>query len=316
MKLEKKLLIKKWLSLILVFLLMLTSVNITSYASTDGGSANGGPGGNIPSSTGKGGRNILRSYGAMIGIHRNPNTGAAYSDIINAHNTGMTNGKVWDECLFSCVEQNLYKYPQHFLSQGCVENNAVILLNKNTNPVTKPLHYVTDTGAISEKPFCNYYVAKRLEEGNLTWSPIVIRDRIESDPKLLHAFQTYSLDIDVVKSLVASSQMDANIAAFVSLWGRASNVSKTINSMYKEGPEYYYDNLLKYLDLLCIVNEMCNGAYWDEIEDFLRTLNQDGSSDFISVYAASLVWVQPTNVTSVYTLFTLPNYYGACTGLV
>jgi hypothetical protein len=88
-----------------------------------------------------------------------------------------------------------------------------------------------------------------------------------------------------------------------------------LNGMFSDDEDSYYDNCLKYLDLMIIVASLSNNYddSWDCIEKYLNRLNQDGSDTFVTIAAISCALL-PASEASTCVVTPLPTYMAITTG--
>jgi hypothetical protein len=172
------------------------------------------------------------------------------------------------------------------LQAETLEDSAIIRV-KNTVGGTQPMRYVSMSGKYTKNKLSNVYMAVGKSSPSSFKEINVIGNAIKSNPVYYSAFQNKSLSMDVVMSLVEANQSALSEWGnkFVALWSNMDSVDDILNNMYDDSGTKYYENLLRYLDLLLVINGLCNNSQTQFISKFLTNLNQDGSDDFITVCA-------------------------------
>lgn len=306
-KLKKKR--KKIINALLSIILCVAMIIPSMIAFADGGGpATGdvGDGDRIPVNSP---HIAMEGTNVLVGLMAVENTTDPYRTQIDAHNASGS-GNTWSELQVALVDNYLKDYPLDFLDERVLSEQAVVRLNRSS---TRPMSYVNTSGTPSRKRFKYIYSAKGKTAPTDFTGLNVIGSAIKSNSMYYQAFISHNLDINVVKGLAAANQssLDTWRDRFVALWADTEHVDDVLNAMFDSNPDSYYDNLLKYLDLLIVINYMCNNARWNLIEHFLESLNQDGSGEFITIAAVSCVYSELPNGDDA--IIPMPVYYSMVT---
>ncbi len=325
-----KIFVKRAITILLVIVLLFCNNGVMIYADSPGGADSGGVGAGGHISPPPGQHSIMRDPAAFISIRQIDNFVTPEAQVkLAAHNA--SSNVYWSEANYSAVKDTLYDYPMDFMSKFIVERSAaVIMSNTNYSAFSKGLWYL-DGSRTSKTAFRGSYRVPRNGTPDLTWRPMgLLHDKIATSTALTTKFINREFTIDEIKAMYASipqAQKDAQVDAFLKLFSDLEHFDENINKLIYGSDSLSVssagttDSQLYYLDILLIIQEMCTQnvsvnsekyIYWNEIEDYITTLNQDGSDRFTIVYLSSAVNV---NVNSRYlTLASLPTYYALCTG--
>jgi hypothetical protein len=147
----------------------------------------------------------------------------------------------------------------------------------------------------------------------------ITRTAILSNDKYYSAFQNKSLDVATVRSIAEanSGELEKWKKNFVSLWyrDRIGSADDILDGMFSDDEGSYYDNCLKYLDLMIVIASLSNDydKFWDYIDDYLGYLNQDGSDTFVTIAAISCALL-PASKTGTCIVTPLPTYMSLISG--
>lgn len=282
--------------------------SFVSFADGGGSESHGvGDGNDIPpNSTGVG--NSLRGTNIIVSLISVENTTAPYRTQIDAHNAGSSDN--WSEMSVAIVDNHLKDFPTAFLSSSITDNGAVIRLDRAS---TAQQRYITTSGKPFKGSFTQVYSAEGKSAPTDFAGIDIVGSAIKNNPAYYQAFISHNLDVSVVKGLAASNSGNLNTWSnkFVALWANMDRADDVLNNMFSNNPDDYYDNLLRYLDLLVVVNNLCNNTLWDYVKTYLKDLNRDGSDEFITI--AAIGCVRSDLPSGNNGLIALPVYYSMVT---
>ena len=299
---------KTLLSIVMLVTLLFTSVPSQVYAGTEVS----------PGSNQSGNATFPASSSGVM--HR----GAIIIDMFTIDNKTTSKEKeeakkgTYSELAITAVDQYLYDYPEQFTNTTRVGQQALLQLTMKYNPqVTSAskYHIMNDKGQRSKGGFANVYHTHKdgtkTHHSNLGLTSIY--DAVKSDSNLYNAFQKGKLALSQVQSLASSnsSQLDAEIKNFVYSWDYTEDGAQCIKNEI-DGPSESIDKKLKYLNFLVVINKMCGETHWDVIENYLQTLNGNGSDKFSIVAMGAAVHFGEDGTDPL--IYSLPSYYATATG--
>jgi hypothetical protein len=248
----------------------------------------------------------LRGKNIIISLMQVNNTTEQYQSQIAAHN--MSYSDSWSEMGVSIVDNYLNDYPLYMLQENTLKRSAVIRTDRAS---TSSLNVIDQSGYISTYKLRNVYSSEGKSVPDNFKGINVIGNIIKNNSTYYSAFQNKTLDIDTVMSLANanSSKLQEWGNNFIALWADQETVDDKLNDMFTD--DDYYGNLLKYLDLLLVINYLCNDTQEDLISRFLEKLNQDGSDDFVTICA--IACVRSDTMDGGNALIPLPIYYAFVT---
>jgi hypothetical protein len=265
----------------------------------------------------------IKDYGNIIAVSLMEVDNSAktkYQDAITAHNINSSDS-VWSDMSVSIVDQYLYDYPVDRLEKVTLSNSAMIITNWTKKSNTFYINGSSQPGkTTSEKVSRNLiYKASDYTAATSFKTMDITRTAILSNDTYYSAFQNKSLDVATVRSIAEanSGELEKWKKNFVSLWysDRIGSADDILNGMFSDDEDSYYDNCLKYLDLMIVIASLTNDYddSWDCIEKYLNRLNQDGSDTFVTIAAISCALL-PASKASTCVVTPLPTYMAITTG--
>ena len=230
---------------------------------------------------------ILNPPGVLIRINTVPNTvSSADADKIAKHNQEQPDVP-WNYAMASAIDARLYELPEEMLKNNVVNNTVLIYQNGSEGVTNLPSCMVNDEGLYHmAKVFQYKYLADKDGVPCGTYAPYGAGNYIIYDSTLFEKFKKGQLTWEDIKTIWRPGEIKTSAKQFVYLWQKPETVSEQLNNIFTEtGTDAYYKNMLHYLDFLLAIWSLQGGTeYMDEnyskqqIEAFLKTLNQDSSA--------------------------------------
>ena len=206
----------------------------------------------------------MKGMNLLVSLVEVDNTAYKYQAAIEAHNASMPTDP-WSEMQISVVDNHLYDYPVDMIRNENVKNGAVIRLNRKS---IQPMLFADATGVVNPRFGCKNIYSCDGKTAPTDFSSIdIIGSAIKSNPTYFNAFKNGQMPLELVKDLVQANESKAKVWAdkFVALWANMENADDVINAIYNGADSAYYENQLRYLDLLVAVNYLCNGGQEDKL---------------------------------------------------
>lgn len=306
-------LFRSCLSLLLVFSLLAPTAVYANSGGAQGGGSNSG-GGKLPENS----QASYRRPGVGISIYTIDNIAtAADKEKIAEQNKSIPNGQpIFDECGLSVVDSNLYTFPAWMADASYSMRTALVQRDaKATTLNAGPHYYVTGTGNLSYSEFAGKYAVKRNAYAPASYNPEFISSLILNDAALKEKLISGQLTLKEVKDLASQNKgaLQGEIAKLLHVMSTSERIAPLLNSILSFDGNLSEKTVADYLDLLVIVNYMVGENCWDDVENFLKTLNGDGAEQFTVIYISSLVSYDGGGGKSVNEWYTIPTFFSVCT---
>lgn len=259
-----------------------------------------------------------RGGAIIISLMEVDNSATQYQDAITAHNNSSSS--VWSEMSVSITDQYLYDYPLDALESNTLSNSVVIFTQFSNGSPTSRAFGGSQGSKLANVDLKNRYGAGSTAETTSFETMDITRTAIESNDTYYGAFQNKSLDVATVRSIAEanSGELEKWKKKFISLWNvnRIGIADDILNGMFSDEEGSYYDNCLRYLDLMIIVASLSNDydKFWEYIKDYLGELNQDGSDKFVTIAALGGFIAATAGDDKSRIVMTLPDYMALCSG--
>lgn len=306
--------IRSLIALTLVLSLVFPNINASAVISGSNASSNGG----------KGHTGVFNVHapGVILTLQnvQNKTTQSDKEAIMAKQDAGTKtgNGSFYDEQGVTVVDQYLAKMPE-FMSSSTFASNSALIVRASSSKIEeakKAEQGLADANGGATTRFAKEYYVNRYGSGS-AFTLDLMRSIIWNDETKKQTFVNKQLKKKDVEAFIKAnkSALDSAAEKFARYFTETGNTSILLNDMLKctstKDEDKAIEVRLRYLDILILVSYMIDKNNLSVVENYLKTLNQDGEEAFSVLF---IVPVVSMSYDDAWDWYTLPGFYGLVSG--